>query len=171
MAARPTADPDLDATLLSQILKAIRRRRGLKVAQVAKAMGIATRTYANFEAGRQRISISRIHLFAQIVGADPYAILIAVDIKSPSFALRCMEHGFMSMLIVLIQDFDARAQDSFAQIDPRVLYATSRQFFDGLLEQTQEIDASLERWMLDRSLHEPAEPEDPDELDPNEPKV
>jgi DNA-binding phage protein len=44
MAARPTADPDLDAALLSQILKAIRRRRGLKVAQVAKAMGIATRT-------------------------------------------------------------------------------------------------------------------------------
>jgi|SRR5579859_5376004 len=168
MAARPTADPDLDAALLSQILKAIRRRRGLKVAQVAKAMGIATRTYANFEAGRQRIDVAKIHLFSQVVGADPYAILIAVDIKSPSFALRCMEHGFMSMLIVLIQDFDARANDSFARIDPRVLYAAARQFFDGLLDQTQEIDASLERWMLDPSLHEPPEPEDPDELGPDD---
>jgi transcriptional regulator with XRE-family HTH domain len=168
MAARPTAEPDLDAALLSQILKAIRRRRGLKVAQVAKAMGIATRTYANFEAGRQRISIAKIHLFSQVVGADPYAILVAVDIKSPSFALRCMDHQFMAMLTVLIQDFDARTNDSFARIDPRMLYDAARQFFDGLLVQTQEIDASLERWMLDRSLHESPDPEDPDELDPDD---
>jgi transcriptional regulator with XRE-family HTH domain len=167
MPARRTAEPDPDAAILSQILKAIRRRRGFKVAQVAKAMGIATRTYANFEAGRQRISIAKIHQFSQVVGTDPYAILVAVDIKSPSFALRCMEHGFMSMLIVLIQDFDARAQDSFAQIDPRILYAATRQFFDGLIAQTQEIDASLERWMLDRSLHETPEPEEPDEFDPD----
>jgi transcriptional regulator with XRE-family HTH domain len=168
MATRPTADPDLDAALLSQILKAIRRRRGLKVAQVAKAMGIATRTYANFEAGRQRISIAKIHRFSQVVGADPYAILVAVDIKSPSFALRCMDHQFMAMLMVLIQDFDARTNDSFARIDPRMLYDAARQFFDGLLAQTQEIDASLERWMLDRSLHEPPEPEDPDDVDPDD---
>ena len=164
MAARPT-NLDPDAALLSQILKAIRRRRGFKVAQVAQAMGIATRTYANFEAGRQRIDVAKIHQFAQVVGADPYAILVAVDIKSPSFALRCMEHQFMAMLMVLIQDFDARAEDSFARIDPRILYAAAHQFFDGLLAQSQEIDASLERWMLDRSLHEPPEPEDPDELD------
>lgn len=71
----------------------------------------------------------------------------------------------MAMLMVLIQDFDARAEDSFARIDPRILYAAAHQFFDGLLAQSQEIDASLERWMLDRSLHEPPEPEDPDELD------
>src|SRR4051794_36166889 len=116
MAAGPTPDSDVDAALLSQILKAIRRRRGLKVADVAKAMGMATRTYANFEAGRQRIDVSKIHLFSQVVGADPYAILVAVDIKSPRFALRCMDHQFMAMLTVLIQDFDARAQDSFARI-------------------------------------------------------
>jgi transcriptional regulator with XRE-family HTH domain len=162
MAARPThLDPD--AALLSRMLKGIRRRRGLKVAQVAQAMGIATRTYANGEAGRQRIDVARIHQFAQLVGADPYAILVAVDIRSPSFALRCMEHQFMAMLMVLIQDFDARAPDSFARMDPRLLYAAAHQFFDGLLAQSQEIDASLERWMLDRSLHESAKPEDPDE--------
>jgi transcriptional regulator with XRE-family HTH domain len=163
MAARPTIDAEADLTLLPQILKAIRKRRGMGVAEVAKAMGIATRTYANFEAGRGQLDVTKIHQFSRIVGADPYAILIALDIKSPSFALRCMDHQFMAMLVVLIQEFDARAQDSFTRIDPRILYALSRQFFDGLLEQSQEIDASLERWMLDPSLHAPPGPEDPSE--------
>jgi hypothetical protein len=128
-------------------------------------MGIATRTYANFEAGRGRLSVAKIHKFSQIVRADPYAILVALDIKSPSFALRCMDHQFMSMLIVLIQEFDGRARDSFTRIDPRILYAHARQFFDGLIAQSEEIDASLERWMLDPSLHAPPGPEDP-EVDP-----
>jgi hypothetical protein len=44
MAARPTVDPEADQSLLPQILKTIRQRRGMGVAEVAKAMGIATRT-------------------------------------------------------------------------------------------------------------------------------
>ena len=162
MAARPTVDSDAEPTLLPQILKAIRRRRDLSVAYVAKAMGMAPRTYSNFEAGRGQLSVAKIHQFAEIVGADPYAILIALDIKSPSFALRCMDHQFMAMLVLQIQDFDARVQDSFTRIDPRILFSLTRQFFDGLVEQSEEVDASLERWMLDRSLHEPPAPEDPD---------
>ena len=162
MAARPTVDSDAEPNLLPQILKAIRRRRDLSVASVAKAMGMAPRTYSNFEAGRGQLSVAKIHQFAEIVGADPYAILIALDIKSPSFALRCMDHQFMAMLVLQIQDFDSRVQDSFTRIDPRILFSLTRQFFDGLVEQSEEVDASLERWMLDRSLHETPAPEDPD---------
>jgi transcriptional regulator with XRE-family HTH domain len=160
MAARPTIEQEPDQSLLPQILKAIRRRRDLSVAEVANAMGIATRTYSNFEAGRGKLSVSKIHQFAEIVGADPYAILIALDIKSPSFALRCMDHQFMAMLVVQIQEFDSRVRDSFTQIDPRILFNLTRQFFDELARQSEEIDASLERWMLDRSLHETPPPED-----------
>ena len=169
MAAQPTADPDADAALLSQILKSIRRRRGLKVAQVAKAMGIATRTYANFEAGRQRLDIAKIHQFSQVVGADPYSILVAVEIKSARFALRCMDHQFMAMLTVLIQDFDARAQDSFLARIPTPVSSTRRRGSISMdCSRSRRIDASLERWMLDRSLHETPEPEDSDELDPDD---
>jgi transcriptional regulator with XRE-family HTH domain len=167
MAARPTVEPELDLTLLPQILKAIRRRRDMGVAEVAKAMGIAPRTYSNFEAGRGQLSVPKIHQFAEIVGADPYAILIALDIKSPSFALRCMDHQFMAMLVLQIQDFDSRVQDSFTRIDPRILFALTRQFFDSLVEQSEEVDASLERWMLDRSLHETPAPEDPADQEPD----
>jgi hypothetical protein len=88
--------------------------------------------------------------------------------KSNERDRRPTDEELMSMLVVLIQDFDARAQDSFARIDPRVLYAATRQFFDGLLAQSQEIDASRERWMLDRSLHETPQDEDPDDVDPHD---
>ena len=93
MAARQTADPDLDAALLSQILKAIRRRRGLKVAQVAKAMRIATRTYANFEAGRQRISIAGASQRTLMVDA-PNTVTVAagerVGLTVPPDAIRLL---------------------------------------------------------------------------------
>src|ERR1700761_3925840 len=103
MAARPTVEPDTEPNLLPQILKAIRRRRDLSVAYVAKAMGMAPRTYSNFEAGRRPHTVAEIHQWAEIVGADPYAILVALDIKSPSFAIRCMDHQFMAMLVLQIQ--------------------------------------------------------------------
>lgn len=162
MAARPTVDPEVDQTLLRQILKTIRKRRDLGVAEVAKAMGIAPRTYSNFEAGRGQLSVTKIHQFAEIAGVDPYAILVALDIKAPSFALRCMEHQYMSMMMVQLQEFNARAPDAFTRVDPRILYSLTREYFDRLVAQTHEVEASLERWMLDRSLHETPPPEDPD---------
>ncbi len=151
-AAAPTADNDLE--LLPAILKAIRRRRGMGVSEVAKAMGIGIRTYADFEAGRSHLNVSRIHHFARVVGADPYAILVALEIKSPNFALRCADNQLMTIFVMALQEFDARSQDNIARLDPRTLIAACQQFVDGLIEKSIELDAHLERWMLDRSLHE-----------------
>jgi hypothetical protein len=44
MAARPTGDPETEPNLLPQILKAIRRRRGLSVKAAAAAMPMALRS-------------------------------------------------------------------------------------------------------------------------------
>jgi transcriptional regulator with XRE-family HTH domain len=172
MAALPTSDSDIDLGLLPLILKAIRRRREMGVADVAKAMGMATRTYADFEAGRTQLNVARIHQFAKVVGADPYAILVALEIRSPAFALRCMDQQLMSFLMSAIQDFDARAPDSIARLDPRKLIAVFREMFDGLIEESRELDSQLEKWMLDRSLHETPRPDEPDhgeEHDPGDP--
>jgi len=156
MAASPALlpPPDNDVDTLPLILKAIRRRRGMGVAEVARAMGIGLRTYADFEAGRSHHNIARIHHFARVVGADPYAILVAIEIKSPTFALRCIDNQLMTIIILAIQEFDGRAKDNVALLDPRTLMAACRKFFEGLIAQSGELDAYLEGWMLDRSLHE-----------------
>jgi transcriptional regulator with XRE-family HTH domain len=156
----PANPPENDQ--LPVILKAIRRRRGVGVAEVAKAMGIGIRTYADFEAGRSHLNVARIHHFARVVGADPYAILVALEIKSPTFALRCVDNQLMAIILLGIKDFDARAKDNVALLDPRTLIAACQKFFDGLIAQSGELDAYLERWMLDRSLHELPPREDPD---------
>ena len=161
MAARPTAEQ----AVLAQILKAIRKRRGLTVAEVVDAMDIGIRAYSNFEAGRGKLSVSKIRRFSEITNADFHAIMIAREIRSPSFALRCLEHHYMSMLVVQIGEFDARTQDSFTNLDPRILFGLTRDYFETLITQTNEIEAALERWMLDSSLHETPPPDETDDDD------
>jgi transcriptional regulator with XRE-family HTH domain len=162
MAARPTGDPETEPNLLPQILKAIRRRRGLSVKAAAAAMPMALRSYVHFESGRGRLKIERIYQFAQMTNSDPLAILIALEIKSPAFALRCMENKGMTIFVMALKQFDAQVKDDFTRLDPRTLVSASRQFFDGLSAKIQELDAYLEQWMSDRALSDPLDPEDED---------
>lgn len=71
----------------------------------------------------------------------------------------------MSMLVVQIGEFDARTQDSLTNLDPRILFGLTRDYFETLITQTNEIEAALERWMLDSSLHETPPPDETDDDD------
>jgi hypothetical protein len=50
------------------------------------------RTYQNFEAGRTRINVERVHAIAQILDADAPAIFAAVELGSPEFAVRAADN-------------------------------------------------------------------------------
>jgi transcriptional regulator with XRE-family HTH domain len=160
MAASPPVDPPTGQAALPQVLKAIRRRRGLRAAEVAQRMAMAPRSYERFESGRSTLNVARIHQFAKAVDADAYAILIALEIGSPAFALRCVDNKAMTIMIIALQEFDALAGDDIARLEPRALIAAFGQLFDGLTAKAREIDAFVEQWMSDKALHAPADPDD-----------
>jgi transcriptional regulator with XRE-family HTH domain len=132
-------------------LKTIRRLRGLSRVEVAKAMGMPLRSYDHFESGRGRLNIDRIHKVADILNADPFALLMAVEIGSPAFAVRCADNKLMVVLTMALQEFDARSADDIPRLDPRTLIAAFTAAFDDLARQARDRDAVLADWMSDKT--------------------
>jgi transcriptional regulator with XRE-family HTH domain len=143
---------------LSRALKTLRRRRGMRPLQVAAAIGIALRTYQYFEAGRGTLDIDRIHRVARVLGADPWALLVAVEIGSPDFAVRCAENRLMTLLIKALKRFDEQVRDGIARLDVRTLSTTFARTFEDLGRDARELDAFLEGWGDDTGLSVPPSP-------------
>jgi transcriptional regulator with XRE-family HTH domain len=146
--------PGRGATL-SRILKALRRLRGMRPIDVANAMRMKLRSYEYFESGRARLNVDRVHQVAKVLNADPYAILAAIDIGSPAFALRTIDNKMGTLWLMALLEFDATAQDDIARLAPSVLIAGFTKMFDELLYLARERDRSAEDWMSDKALHAP----------------
>lgn len=157
MAAPP--DPEIRrAALLSQALKRVRRKRGLRSAEAARAMGLPLRSYEHFEAGKGRLNLQRVHQFAQALDADAFAIVAAVYIGSPEFAARCADNKVMTIFMIALQEFDANGQDDISRLDARSLIMGFTRLFDGLVARARDEEAFVESWMTDKSLLGPATP-------------
>ncbi|HEX2559221.1 helix-turn-helix transcriptional regulator [Phenylobacterium sp.] len=149
MAAPPNDDAARRASL-AKALKAIRRRRGLRAADAAEALGMPLRSYEHFEAGRGRLNLERVHLAADALDADPYAIMAALEIGSPEFAARCADNKLMTIYMMALQDFDDVAGDDIAQLDPRTLIAAFTRLFDQLAQEARARGQALEDWRSGR---------------------
>jgi transcriptional regulator with XRE-family HTH domain len=132
--------PDRRACL-SHALKTLRRRRGLRTSEVAEALGMALRSYQHLEAGKGRVSVELVLRVAKVLKVDSYAILAAVEINSPDFAVRCLDNKLVTVFLMGLKDFDARFQDSIAQLDPATLMSAFRSALDELGRIAQERSA------------------------------
>jgi transcriptional regulator with XRE-family HTH domain len=151
--------------LLSQILKAIRRRRGLRSSEVARSMGMALRSYQHFESARGREDAPTIHAFAEAVDADGYAILLALDMKSAEFAVDCLDNKFTSVMVLAVRRFRKASGRELSRLDPRSVIGAFERAFGELTRKLAEDDAYVEAWMTDPAFddsgHDPDdEPED-----------
>ena len=152
MDASPLQDLTGRKTTLPLVLKAIRRRRGLRSSEVARAMGMPLRSYQYFESGRGGLNLERIHQFASAVDADGYAIVLALDIGSVEFALHCLDNKAATVLLVSLQRFATKTGEDIARLDPRSFISAFDRAFDELTAKAREYDAILESWMTDKSI-------------------
>jgi transcriptional regulator with XRE-family HTH domain len=159
----PRLDVPSRSEALAQALKSLRRLRGLRPGQMADAMGMPRRSYEYFEAGRGPLNVDRVHRFAQILDVDPFAILAAMEIRSPQFAVRCAEHKLMTVMMVAVQEFDATAGDDIARLNAATIIAGLTRVFDALAKEARDGADFAERWM------EEAEPPEPAAEPPGEP--
>lgn len=117
----PAEQPPDDGALLSCILKALRRRRGLLIRDVAARMGMRFRTYQLFEAGGGTLNLTRIQQFAEATDTDPWAILVSLAFGTPDFALRCADNKMMTAAVVAARDFHRELGEDVGKLDPRVV--------------------------------------------------
>ena len=151
---------------LAQALKSLRRLRGRRPGDMADAMGMPRRSYEYFEAGRGPLNVDRVHRFAQILDVDPFAILAAMEIRSPQFAVRCAEHKLMTVMMVAVQEFDATAGDDIGRLNAAAIISGLTRVFDALAKEAREGADFAERWMEEAEPPEDAEPKPPPEEGP-----
>ena len=97
-----------DAAVLSAAVRGIRRLKGYTSQQTASGMNLSLRTYQDFEAGKVRLNMDYVYRFCRFVDADPEALLIALAIGSPEFAIRCANNKLMRLIEVLEDDDDVQ---------------------------------------------------------------
>jgi transcriptional regulator with XRE-family HTH domain len=132
---------------LSQALKELRRRRRLRQPEVAARMGMRPRTFEHFEAGKGPLYIDRIHDFGRALGVDPHAILMALEIGSPEFAVRCSENKLVTIIVMALQDFDEATGDAITQLDAQTLRASFERLFRDLGDLARARAALGESWL------------------------
>lgn len=165
MDVTPLQGPSGRQAVLSAILKTIRRRRGFRSVEVARLMGMAHRSYQRFEAGEMGVDLPKIQLFAEVVHADAWGILFAVEMGSADFALYCAENQAATTLFSALRRFHLKAGKDIARLDTRSLFIVFSKAFDDVSARAREYDADLEQWMFDGVLS--GEPEDGLEPDPD----
>ncbi len=151
-----------ESAILSEALRLIRRRRGLRQIDVARAMGLPIRTYQNFEAGRIHLDFEKIKAFAAATDSDPHAILAAVMIGSPAFALRSTENKLTSVLMTALKWFDERLGDDIARIEVGRLIKAFRRTFADLETELAARDAEARDWFDSGDPPTPKPDEDDD---------
>jgi transcriptional regulator with XRE-family HTH domain len=130
--------PPSRLSALSQALRAVRRLRGKRSAEVAAALDLPLRSYEHFESGKGRLNVERVQLFALATESDPYAILASLWMGSPQFAARCANNKLMTILVLALQDFDRAAGDDLTTLDGQTLIAAFEKTFAELREEAMK---------------------------------
>lgn len=136
--------------VLSSSLRLIRSHRRMRSADVAQGMNMALRSYEHFESGAGRINIERIHRFAEVTDSDPHAIIAALALGSPAFALRCSDNKLATILAVVLQEFDEEAGDAIVDLDARTIINAFTKTLKDLAAQSVRRDAEAEVWLEER---------------------
>lgn len=136
--------------VLSSSLRLIRNYRRMRTIDVAAGMNMALRSYEHFESGAGRINIERIHRFADVTDSDPHAILAALALGSPAFALRCVDNKLATILAVVLQEFDEEAGDAIGELDARTIINAFTKTLKDLAVQSVRKDAEAQAWLEER---------------------
>lgn len=156
---------------LSAALRLIRSHRRLKTADVAQAMGMALRSYEHFEAGGGRVNLERIHRFAEATDSDPHAIVAALSLGSPQFALRAADNKLMTILMVALQEFDDEVGDVLVELDARTIINVFTRALRDLALLSVRRDSAANAWLQQRldKLVSPGDGADGDRPEPPTP--
>ena len=156
---RASQDLKRQNQLLSQILKSIRGLRHMSAPDVAAAMGMKLRTYYSFESGAGALNIARIQRFAEATDSDGVAIMDALMLGAPEYALRCMDNKACSIQLASFRRFNDRVGDRMTNIGPSIFIEAFKRPYDSLQEHADRRDQHTERWLAE-NLPKMLPPED-----------
>lgn len=161
MAASPKTPLARQARLLSKIVKMIRKERRMSGAEIAAGMGVALRTYQDFEAGRREFDFNKVRLFAKATRSDAVAILLAIHFGWPELAVLFMDNKMATAFFIVMRDLFADFGARLGRVPSGLLVTGFRQIGEEIKKLFARQDASAEDY-IERAINESYEaPQDP----------
>jgi transcriptional regulator with XRE-family HTH domain len=142
---------DSGGRILSQALRAIRKKRGMSLTEVAAAMDMLPRTYEEFEGGRGKLSHERIFAFADATNSDPFALILCVEFKMPQFAVDCADTKLAFILMSHLHDFAEAQGGDLNYIEPTHVIGGAERLFGDLSNKLADSEAFLQNWLDKRT--------------------
>jgi transcriptional regulator with XRE-family HTH domain len=138
MSDSPSTPLARQGRLLSRILKLVRKERRLTGQEVADGMGIALRTYQDFEAGRGELDLRKLRLFSRATRSDPVSLLLALFFKRPDVALFTLDSKLPMTFWIAFFELLAKVGARLNIVPPGLVLS-------GMRRMTEEIDEYLVR--------------------------
>jgi len=136
--------------ILAQAIRGIRRKRDLKVQDVAQRMNLPLRSYELFESGRGRFTFERIMAFAEATDSDPFAIMLTTSLRSADFAIACADTKLVLIVVMHLQSFYEERGADIAYLEPPNLIGGFERLFKELGAKLDDNEAFLRRWLENR---------------------
>lgn len=118
-----SAKRPLAQTTLGPLLRRLRTAKGLGRRQAAAGMGLALRTYGNFESGRNYPTAARLQAFAVMVDCDYAALLLAAGGFSPNLVLASANNKAFTVAITSMEDLSSKLSTAFETLTGADLFA------------------------------------------------
>lgn len=150
---------------LALIVKTLRKERRMTVAEVAEKMGVAPRTYQDFEAGKGELDLNKIRLFATAARNDAIGNVLALTFEDPELALQTMDNKLLSTFWIAFKEFRQRVGARLRLVPPALLLAAFRRAFEEIEAYLAKRTESTEEW-LERAIADAYRPGSPGPEDP-----
>jgi transcriptional regulator with XRE-family HTH domain len=162
MLGSPMAPLARQSRLLSRTLKEIKQERRMTSIEVAARMGIALRTYQDFEKGKGDFDLWKIRRFAKATRSDAIGIVLAVMYANPKIAIVVMRSKFLMTGWLGFMELWRTLGDRIHLIPAAQVLLGMRKTGEFLQQFLDRRAASFEHW-LESSLDDLYE--DPDDSD------
>lgn len=139
-------------------LRAVRKRRRLRAADVADRLGMPLRSYEHFESGAGQLNLERLFQFAEATDSDGWAILLAAHLGKPDLAIRCADNKLVTILMLSLQDFDDELGDGLADLEAAAVIAGFGSAFRDLARHARQRKADAEAFLRRGRANEGGEP-------------
>lgn len=137
--------------LVSQALRAIRKKRGMSALHVARAMGMALRTFEEFESGRGPMTHERLFAFADATDSDPFALLLCPVIGGAEFAVDCADTKLVMIMMMHLEEFAERERGALAFLEPLHVIGGFERTFRDLSGKLAEHETFMQNWLDQRT--------------------
>ncbi|WP_133254275.1 helix-turn-helix domain-containing protein [Phenylobacterium deserti] len=143
---------------MAATLRAVRRHRRLRTAEVAAAMGLPQRSYEHFEAGAGRLHLDKLELFARATDSDPFALLAAILLRCPELAVLTSDNKFLTIVNLALLDLVERAPEVIPRLEAASLIAGFSEILEKLCDDVRTRERLAQAWLTQRGG--PPDPED-----------